>query len=156
MNLLEAMDLPEVSGWVWLQLAVGVLGYIAWTALRRRRPTKTGAAPTGPNEGIAQVIGPVRLTALVHSAGLKRYDELPGPVELPLLRSLHKVYMGPRPQINKLWTRMAREHGPLYKCVPRTKPYCKMRQQGKDKRTGKLPAQQLLLVEHQHRALELS
>ena len=128
MSLLEAMDLPQISGWVWLQLAVGVLGYIAWTALKRRRPTKTGAAPTGPDRGIALAPGLAGLTERVQCTGLKRYDELPGPVELPLLRSLHKVYMGPRPQINKLWTRMAREHGPLYKCVPRTKPYCKMRQ----------------------------
>ncbi|CAL8466632.1 g6168 [Coccomyxa elongata] len=47
--------------------------------------------------------------------GLKRYEELPGPRELPLLRSLLHVYMGPRPQINKLWTRLAIQHGPIYK-----------------------------------------
>ena len=52
--------------------------------------------------------------------GLKRYDELPGPTELPLIRSLLQVYMGPRPQINKLWTRIARTHGPLCKCAPST------------------------------------
>lgn len=48
-SLPEAMDLPEVHGWVLLQLAVGVLGYLAWTALKRRSPTKTGAALRGPS-----------------------------------------------------------------------------------------------------------
>ncbi len=57
----------------------------------------------------------LRIKILLLVTGLKKYEELPGPRELPLLRSLLHVYMGPRPQINKLWTRLAIQHGPIYK-----------------------------------------
>ena len=65
-------------------------------------------------------IGKPNVLPVVLLPGLKHYDELPGPTELPFIRSLLQVYMGPRPQINKLWTRIARTHGPLCKCARST------------------------------------
>ncbi|CAL5227143.1 g10055 [Coccomyxa viridis] len=83
-----SVDIMGVSGWVMLQIAIGVLMAVGWSYMRRRKKVK---------------------------GGLKRYEELPGPKEWPLIRNLHHVLTGPRPQIHNMWTNLALKHGPLFR-----------------------------------------
>ena len=59
------------------------------------------------------------------AGGLKRYEELPGPKELPFIRNLHHVFTGTRPQIHNLWTNLALKHGPLYRRATFTTSECR-------------------------------